>query len=209
MGRSTQTFGSEFHDRSMTLPRGNGVSAHGLQHRLPETEREWSLTSSMGDALTEWLRRWIRPPGNFTIREATLREGHETSVGTTGPSVARLGRPDRCGRELAGVAPGRDRVHGFAPGAAERGAGRVAGGAAEADRVARQARAHARHRPSRLLRRRGLRHLRGARLARRVGQLAAGAHRAALAPAERLVLGLAELPTRSPRRSWRGRSCSC
>lgn len=54
-------------------------------HGMGEQERGDTITQ-MGDALTEWLRRWIRPPGNFTIREATLREGHETSVGTTGPS---------------------------------------------------------------------------------------------------------------------------
>ena len=74
-------------------------------HGMGEQERGDSITQ-MGDALTEWLRRWIRPPGNFTIREATLREGHETSVGTTGPS-SHVSVVHRCGRELAGVAPGR------------------------------------------------------------------------------------------------------
>jgi len=53
-------------------------------HGMGEQGRGDTVTE-MGDALTEWLRRWIDARGaGFRIREATLREEGSAS---TGPSA--------------------------------------------------------------------------------------------------------------------------
>jgi len=53
-------------------------------HGMGEQERGDTITQ-MGDALTEWLRRWIDARGaGFRIRAATLREEGGAS---TGPSA--------------------------------------------------------------------------------------------------------------------------
>lgn len=49
-------------------------------HGMGEQEQGDSVTE-MGDALTEWLRKWL-PPESFKIREARLRTGGQVLAGT-------------------------------------------------------------------------------------------------------------------------------
>ena len=55
-------------------------------HGMGQQERGDTITQ-MGDALTEWLRRWL---GNdrFSLRDATLRGPEATASGTTSPAAS-------------------------------------------------------------------------------------------------------------------------
>jgi hypothetical protein len=55
-------------------------------HGMGQQERGDTITQ-MGDALTEWLRRWL---GNdrFSLRDATLRSQETAAAGTTSPSAS-------------------------------------------------------------------------------------------------------------------------
>ena len=55
-------------------------------HGMGQQERGDTITQ-MGDALTEWLRRWL---GNdrFSLRDATLRGPEATAAGTTSPAAS-------------------------------------------------------------------------------------------------------------------------
>ena len=55
-------------------------------HGMGQQERGDTITQ-MGDALTEWLRRWL---GNdrFSLRDATLRGQETAAAGTTSPSAS-------------------------------------------------------------------------------------------------------------------------
>ena len=55
-------------------------------HGMGEQERGDTITQ-MGDALTEWLRRWL---GNdrFSLQDATLRSREAAAAGTTSPSTS-------------------------------------------------------------------------------------------------------------------------
>ena len=55
-------------------------------HGMGQQERGDTITQ-MGDALTEWLRRWL---GNdrFSLRDATLRSQEAAAAGTTSPSTS-------------------------------------------------------------------------------------------------------------------------
>lgn len=61
-------------------------------HGMGEQERGDTITQ-MGDALTEWLRRWVQelPGGDVVIREATLRDTPQPVAPQTGPGT--LERP--------------------------------------------------------------------------------------------------------------------
>src|SRR5687768_15641472 len=55
-------------------------------HGMGQQERGDTITQ-MGDALTEWLRRWL---GNdrFSLQDATLRGPEATASGTTSPAAS-------------------------------------------------------------------------------------------------------------------------